>query len=268
MAILTISREFGSGGRDIGKAVAESMKYVYVDKETVLEEIKGLGSQWEEWAKDLDERSPSLWERYDWSFRSLGAVIQSAILSHAVKDNVVIMGRGANFLLRGVAHALRIHVVAPMDKKMARVMERHSLSEDAAKWLIEKMDHERAGFVFSLYGRQWNDPSQFDSILNSGPQSAEETVAKLKELLAERDRLKTEESSKTVQMRAAAAKIKAGLLTSPSFAAFPTVDVDYDGKDIVLRGIVRNPKEHKRVEDAAIKLAGDQKLKCDLHYRS
>jgi osmotically-inducible protein OsmY len=46
------------------------------------------------------------------------------------------------------------------------------------------------------------------------------------------------------------------------------LDVLYDGRQIVLRGIIHNPKEHKRVEDEAKKIAGGTAIRCDLHYRS
>jgi hypothetical protein len=67
-------------------------------------------------------------------------------------------------------------------------------------------------------------------------------------------------------MRALAAKIKATLLSDPSHF-IPTLDVDYDETQLVLRGVIHNPKEHEGIEKAARELAGDVPLKCELHYR-
>jgi hypothetical protein len=62
MAILTISREYGSGGREIGHAVAKLMGYTYVNKEDILSDIRRDGPKWEQSVKDLDEHCPSVWE--------------------------------------------------------------------------------------------------------------------------------------------------------------------------------------------------------------
>jgi cytidylate kinase len=266
MAILTISREYGSGGREIGQAVAESLAYEYVDKDKVLEDIRAVGHEWETWGKDLDEHCPTIWEKYDWSFRGFGALIESVVLGYAVKDRAVIVGRGGNFLLESIPHALRVRVVAPMEQRIARIARRESLDTETAKWLIERTNRERSCFLLALYGKRWDDPSEYDMVFDTGVRPVEETVLVIKEMLVEREAHNTEESRVTVRKRALAAKIKAGLLTDPTIL-IPVLDVIYDGKDIVLRGIVHNPKERKRIENAAKELAGETVLRNELHYR-
>src|SRR5262245_40199302 len=101
MAILTISRQFGSGGGEIAKGVAALTGYDLVDKEKILEDLRKVGSEWEHWAEELNEHCPTIWEKYDWSFRGFAALVQSRVLEYAAKDRVVLLGRGANFLLKG-----------------------------------------------------------------------------------------------------------------------------------------------------------------------
>jgi hypothetical protein len=60
--------------------------------------------------------------------------------------------------------------------------------------------------------------------------------------------------------------VKAGIATDPGIF-IPVLDVDHVGEGLVLRGVIHNPKEHKRVEDAARKIAGDVPIRCELHYR-
>jgi hypothetical protein len=67
-------------------------------------------------------------------------------------------------------------------------------------------------------------------------------------------------------MRALAATIKAGIATNLRFF-IPTLDVFYDGIDVVLRGVTHTPKEHRRIEDTAKELAGGISVRCELHYR-
>ena len=266
MAILTISREYGSGGHEIGQAVAGSFGYDYVDKARVLDEIGAFGTRWEERAKELDEHSPTVWERYDWSFRGFGALIKGTILNYALRDRVVIMGRGGNFILRDVPHTLRIRVVAPLDARIERVMKRETVDHDTAQWLIEKTDRERSGFIYALHGKHWDDPAGYDKVFDTGVQSVDEVTTIVKSLLQEKDQFNTEESRKALQMHSMAAEINTGIIMRFGFS-LPTLDVFYDGKGLVLRGIIHNPKEHKRIEDEARKLAGDMPLRCKLHYR-
>jgi hypothetical protein len=266
MAILTVSREFGSGGRELGQNVADALTCEYVDHIRIMEDIRAAGENWEVWGKGLDEHSPTIWEKYDWSFRGFGALLQSAVLHHALSERVVIIGMGANFLLRDIPNALRVHVVAPLELRIQRVMKRDSVDRKTAQRTIGKKDGQRAGFIRSLYARQWENPEEYDHVLDMGTHSAEASISWIVVKLAEKDRLSNDISRRLLEMRAAAARIKAGLFTNPSFQV-TSIDVVHDGDHIVLRGIAHTPKERKRIEDAAAELAGDLHLRSELHYR-
>lgn len=266
MAILTISREFGSGGEEIGRAVAKLLGYEYINKETILSDISKAGRRWEEWAKDLDEHYPTLWEKYDWSFRGLCALIQSHILVHSLQDKVVIMGRGGNFLLKDIPHSLRIKVVAPLPNRVERVMLRESIDRESSQWLIEKTDNERACFIHAVYHKHWNDPKHYDMLFDTSTKRIDEIVNIVKNSLMDRERFNTEETRRTLEGRAIAAKVKAGILTNPAFF-LPTLDVSYDGQALVLRGVIHKPKEHKEIEEEAKKIAPQLPIRCELHYR-
>ncbi|HBZ54540.1 MAG TPA: hypothetical protein DEO88_03965 [Syntrophobacteraceae bacterium] len=267
VAVLTISREFGSGGREIGQEVARLLGYDYVDKASLLEEIRAFGRKWEEWGKELDEHCPTVWEKYDWSFRGYGALLQQFILTHALRGRVVIMGRGGSFLLKDVPFAFRIRVVAPLAQRIERIMTRESVDRQTAEWLAEKVDRDRHCFIHALYGKNWDEALAYDRLFDTSQTSLDEVVAAVKGILAEKDRNPSDEAWKILEMRAAAARIKAGLLTDVRIFV-PIMDVFYDGKDIVLRAIVHNPREHRKVEEAGRKLAGQLPFRCDLQHRS
>jgi len=266
MAILTVSGEYGSRGREIGRAVARSLGYAFVNKEKILEDVRGVGEKWEQWAKEYDGRCPTTWERYDWSFQGFAALIQSAILNYAAKDRVVLMGRGANFLLAGMPHALRARVTAPLEARVAELAKRESITDKAARWLIEKTDHERACFIYSLYRVQWDDPQQYDLNLNTAQTPVEESVKILIERLAERDLAKSEASQRDLEMRALAARVKAGIMTAPGLL-LPTLDVEVDGRQLLVQGVIHNRAEKTRVEEVAKTLAADVPLRFDLQFR-
>ncbi|MBI5407813.1 MAG: cytidylate kinase family protein [Nitrospirae bacterium] len=264
MAILTVSREFGSGGRELAQAVASQLNYAYIDKQSILSDLKAAGNEWGKWAQDLDEHCPTVWEKYDWSFKGFSALIQSCILNYALKDRVVLMGRGGNFLLKDIPSAFRVKFIAPLESRIERIMKRESVDKKTAKWLAEKTDSERACFIRSIYGKEWDDPYEYDRVFDTSAQDEDEIINVIKATLSKKE--KSAVDIKPLRMRAEAARIKAALLTNPKFL-IPTLDVYCDDKGIVLRGVVHTPKEHAAVEDEAKKLGKDIPVRCELHYR-
>lgn len=266
MAILTISREYGSGGREIGQAVAKLLGYEYINKEKILDDIRSEGGKWEQWARDLDEHCPSLWEKYDWSFRGFAALVQRHVLHHALNDKAVIIGRGGNFLLKGIPYAYRIRVIAPMEARVGLIMKREMVDKDTARWLAEKTDSERACFIHTIYGKRWDDAAEYDRIYDTSAQPIEMIAKQVRDALVERERSNTEEARSVLKMRALAAKVKAGIATS-SHLFVPTLDVFVDGQGLILRGVTHDLKEHKRIEEEAGKFAEGHPIRCELHYR-
>jgi len=266
MAILTVSREFGSDGEEIARTIAHDMGYILVDRKIILDDMKQAGKQWGEYGEQFDERSPSLWERHDWSFRGYVALSQSIILEYAAKDNVVLIGRGGNFLLKGMPHALRVRITMPTEERIQKIIKRDDVNHDTAKWLVEKVDSEMSRHVHFIYGKDWNEPAEYDAVYNRGTTSKEEIVTAIKAALVKKETLKTDEARKALRLRSVAAKVKAGIATNPKFL-LPTLEVEPQGTGIILRGVTHNPKEHARIEEEAKKLAGDVPVICALHYR-
>ncbi len=266
MAILTISREYGSGGMELGRMIAESLDYKYVDKDVILSDMKKFGEKWEQWGSDLDERRPSIWEKFDWSFRGFSALMKSIILGYAERDKVVIMGRGGNFLLEGIPFAFRIRVVAALEARLKRIMERESMSKDTALWLAQKTDKDRAAFIRALYGRAWAESSQYDETYDTAGQPLEVLLDVVREEILRRDALRTEPAKSDLRMRALAAKVQAGIWMDRRFLV-PTLEVERDAEGLVLRGIVHSRKERQQLEEAAAALSGGVAVKSALHYR-
>ncbi len=266
MSVLTISREYGSGGREIGHGVAEKLGYRYLDKEQILMEMRAHGKKWENWAKGLDEHAPSIWERFDWSFRGFGFLLKSIVLDHAAIDDVVIMGRGANIILADVPHVFRIRIVAPLEARLDRIMLRESVDYDTARWLVNKTDKDRRLFLKSMFHSDWNNPKHYDRIFDTAETPWDEVVRIVCETLVGIKAKKDHKTQLLLMKRAAAAKIEAGLHTYP-FLFINTVEVVIENDDLVLKGVVRDSRHKKKVEDIARKLAGDQPLIFRLKYR-
>jgi cytidylate kinase len=266
MSILTVSRQFGTGCRAVLTEVIDSLEYTLVDKKALLTNIRASGVKWETWAQELDEIAPSFWERYDRSFKGFGALLQSILYQHAVWDNVVLKGRGANFLMEGVPYAFRIRFIASLQNRIERVAARESIDRETAELLVRKSDDGKAKFVYALYGKDVNDARHYDSIFNTERQSVDEMVDIIRRTLSARNALKTPEAVKLLSMRAASARVKARLITDPALYV-PVLELDTTDEEIVLRGIVRNSEQLKRISEAAGETAGEWPLKIELRYR-
>jgi cytidylate kinase len=266
MAVLTISRDMGSGGSEIGLLAAERLAYRFVDRELIFAQVKEAGHKWDVWSQGMDEHTPRVWERYDWSYRGFVAMVQSAILQEAVAGKVVIMGRGGNFLLKEVPFVLRVKVVASLEERIDRVSRQEGIDPESARRLIETTDRERAGFLLTVYGRDGKDPGDYDLHLDSTGVPFERTADQICALLSEKDRLADQESIKNLEMRRLAYAIKARLLTGLPFF-MTTLDVRFDGEALCVRGVVRRPGERALVMEEARKIAGGAPLRFELRYR-
>jgi cytidylate kinase len=271
MAVLTIAREYGSGGKEIGRRVAEEAGYNYVDRGRILDDMRKSGTQWEEEAKYFDENSPDVWERFKWSFRGYVALIQYHILNYALQDRVVIMGRGGNFLLRHIPYVLRVRTQAPLKKRIETVMLWEDMNFENAQYLIEKADKEMAGAVYLTYGHSWDDRTQYDMIFDTSLQSYDEIVTILREELGRREQFHTPKARELLKLKVLAAKIKADLAIDPNLhISSLTVEFKEEGLveyGLVVKGAVHEGDDIAQIKDFVGKACGSTPVEFDLKFR-
>jgi cytidylate kinase len=266
MAVLTISRTYQSGGHEIGKAVARETGYDFIDKTQIFSDLKALGEKWGRAFEESDEVTPSLWEKNDWQYRGFIALIECIIYDYALKDRVVILGRGANFLLTDIPHVLRIRLMAPLKVRVERAIIKNETARETAELLIKKTDQDRAGYIRSIYKKNWEDPKNYDLVLNTADYSIDQLTRKVTEALIERDQRATPEGRKKLDNRALTAKVKARILIHPEIF-IPTLEVSHDGESIILKGVVHTPKEFHLVEELVHAIADPHPIRNELHYR-
>jgi cytidylate kinase len=155
MAIITISRLTGSGGREIATATAQALQFQLVDR-NALDVV-------------IDQQFPVRTEqlsRIKKDRRVYQEMVRSAIAETAATHNVVILGSGAQFLFARLAASLRVQIVAPLPYRIARVMRTANVDRAAAEKIIEERDREKETFIKTLYGEDWRDPAHYDIVLN------------------------------------------------------------------------------------------------------
>lgn len=180
--IITIGREFGSGGRELGRRLAEQLGYEYYDKE-IITEISKHTSLSEEYVQQIVERTPhhlypitvghSITIAEDYTFRQVQSVYkaQSDILKElAEKSNCVIVGRCADYILRDMK-PYRLFVHADIDSRVSRCMSRaaedENFTEKQMKRRIKSVDRNREKYYNFYTGYQWGDKSNYDLCINT-----------------------------------------------------------------------------------------------------
>jgi cytidylate kinase len=184
VAVITISRHPGSLGDTIARALAERLQYRLVERGELVQLAERIGGSDVAWdrAPELRERSPTFWERLNEERRRYASVLRRVTTQLAEEGDVVIVGLGGGQLLKGLGNVLRLQIIAPMDVRLERVMERgfddvHGpLSRDRARDLIRQRDRDISGYMRYLFNIDWLEPHHWDIVINTGRFSVSETV--------------------------------------------------------------------------------------------
>ena len=166
MAIITISREMGTGAYQIAKEVARKLKYTLVDGAKVAELAPEYGLT-AEIIERIDEKPPSYNTAEDRLQAAYLTTMELMFLEKAKKGNVILYGRGGQDLLKEIRSILRVRFIAPFDERVEMFAEREWIDPDLASDLIRKNDHQRGGYLHFYYNRDWNDPLGYDLTFNT-----------------------------------------------------------------------------------------------------
>src|SRR2546425_4704507 len=216
MAILTISHQLGTGGADIGMSLAERLGYRYVDQELIQDAVRRYGLA-EEKLSHLDESKPTLFERFDAETRHYITILQTTLLEFAEGDNAVLIGRGGQWLLRGIPHVLRVRMVAPFEQRVRQWMKRTAEvtgempTQRAATDFVRRDDSERAGRMRYLYEVDIADPSLYEIVINTEKLSYDAAVEMIERVARHPNLATTDAGRQVVAARALASRVQVGL---------------------------------------------------------
>lgn len=167
--IITIAREHGSSGKQIGKLVAQELgiPFYYKEMTALAAQESGLDR---EFISDINANSPVMLH----SLYLSTEVIQQAIVAqdkviHKIADNgsCVIVGRAADYVLRDHKNIVRIFIYAPEEYRMERVMEVYGDSIGEAKRNIYRSDDARAAYYKNISGNTWGERQNYDFLIDS-----------------------------------------------------------------------------------------------------
>ena len=185
MAVNTISREFGSGGRVIGEEIAKRLGYYYLDKDIIAHIAQKTGFA-KEFIQQRGEYAPSK------SLFSYGFLARNQdgispedmiyreqcriVLETAERGNCVIIGRNADYLLRDREDVLNVFLCGYKEEKKKRIMERYHLDEKEALNLMKRVDHKRSANYQYYTEKEWGKAANYTICLNSSELGEEKTI--------------------------------------------------------------------------------------------
>jgi len=182
--IITIGREFGSGGREVGKRLAELLQVSYYDKEIVTR-LAQRTQLAEEYINQLSEKGQSPINYFpittgrSFYSQTNPSLLQSANLHSeqskllkelAEKSDCIIVGRCANYVLREFK-PIRIFIYAEMDLKIQRCREKateqENMTDKVLKQHILEVDKDRASYFKFVTGQKWDEKTNYDICINT-----------------------------------------------------------------------------------------------------
>lgn len=183
--IITISRQFGSGGRTIGKEVAEKLGIHCYDHELIEKAAMESG-----FAKEFIQENGELskhkgWFAYAFSDRGMNGIstqdylwtVQQKIIREiAEKESCVIVGRCADYILRDSADCLRVFIHADMEKRMERIVKLYGESENTPEKRVRDKDKKRSAYYHFYTDMEWGDVQNYHIALDSGALGIEKCV--------------------------------------------------------------------------------------------
>lgn len=180
--VITIARQYGSGGRDVGHKVAELMGAKCYDQDLIVMAAKRSGISEEALARADEQASSSLLYTL-----AMGAsmiytnttpmavpindalfIAQSEIIRElSESENCVIVGRCADYILKDHERLVKVFVQGDINDRIKRIMSRAGISESEAKDRIAKKDKKRANYYNYYTGGKWGKPDNYNLIVST-----------------------------------------------------------------------------------------------------
>ena len=199
--IITIGRQFGSGGHVIGEKLAQHYGIKYFDKELLSRAAQESGFC-EEMLKNHDERPTNsflynlVMDTYTFGYNSSSCVDMP--ISHKVfmaqfdtikkiaeEEPCVIVGRCADYALQEFKNCLNIFIYADEKSKIRRIMEKYDISDDKAKDMMIKKDKQRQSYYNYYSTKKWGRADSYDLCINSSVLGIDGTVKLITQYITE-----------------------------------------------------------------------------------
>lgn len=166
MATITISRQLGSLGSEVGRQAARRLGYQVVGRDVINQAAHKAGHP-EMALAAIDELGLLGIKPSAGQHAAYQQAVEEIMLSLAAKGKVVIIGRAGQVILRDRPDVLHVKVIAPVHLRAARTALRQRISLEAAQAQVEASDRTRRRYLRRHYHARWDDPELYDLIINT-----------------------------------------------------------------------------------------------------
>jgi cytidylate kinase len=234
MPILTISRGSYSRGKEVAEKLAEKLGYECLSRDILLEASEEFNIPEIKLVRALHD-APSVLDRFRHGKERYLSYLQSALLQHARKDNMVYHGLAGHFFLSGIPHVFKVRIIADMQDRVKNEMRRHNISADEARYILHKDDEERRKWGLQVYGMDTWDSRLYDMVVHICKLTVDDAVCIISETVKKPAFQATIQSQHLIENLALAARVKADLARIA-----PKVQVDADSGKVYIHLIDSN----------------------------
>ena len=261
MPVVTITRQIGSEGDAIGRALAERLSFRFLDRDRLIEVLRASGGDVEPSAPEVQEKRPTFWERLNEERRRHSIMLRSAVYATALDDDCVIAGSGASMLLKDLGHVLKVLTIAPLEIRVRRTAEQGTLerpgavSVETAQEMVRTRDREMAGYLRYMFNVDYTSPQHYDVVLNTGRWDVAQAAAYLADLLTLPEIVKSVDSAQRLDDLALASQVEVRLVNNTGIWVHGLRAIA-DRGEVTITGEVITDEDRDVAEDVAAAVPG------------
>ncbi|MBQ9674170.1 MAG: cytidylate kinase-like family protein [Ruminococcus sp.] len=202
--IITVARQFGSGGSDIARSLADKLGIKFYDKELISLAAKESGMNPEVFEKIDEKAANSLLYSLSMGLYNFGNgfsamgdlpvndklyIIQHKMIKRLAEEGpCVILGRCADYVLRDYPNVINIYINADMEYRKQHAVKYHKIDAKRAEQIVSRTDKTRANYYSFYSGQKWGQAQNYDLCINSGKMSQDDAVSLIKSYVELRDK--------------------------------------------------------------------------------
>jgi cytidylate kinase len=197
MSVITISRQFGAGGKTLGEMIAKELNYRFLD-DLIIQEISEKARVSTDWVKSMERTAGSNLSKLisgmlsrNYMERIIGVgkgyideeiyveMLQEIIIEFAKQGDVVLMGRGSQYILQNFKGAYHVLLVADLEHRVKFMQRFYDLSDVKAQKAVKQGDARRSNLYKKIGREDYNQPYLYHLVLNMSRLSLEQALKKV-----------------------------------------------------------------------------------------
>lgn len=191
--IITITRQYGSGGREVGQKLADAMGVEFYDNKLLEVAAGNSGIHKSHFEENDEKRSNSFLYLLSTTYGQGGVPFDDALFfaqleairKIASEESCVIIGRCADYALRDFTKVLNVFISAPLELRVKRAIEVYDIAEKHAEDYVKRIDKQRTSYYNYYTDKRWGQPQNYQICLDSSALGIDGTVAMLKQFADE-----------------------------------------------------------------------------------